>query len=89
MAYQNALAELGAARAEQESQLENVELAERIFTQSELNYEQGTMLLMDFLDSESTLRESKMIYATALLDTKLAELKILKTSGNLKALVHQ
>jgi outer membrane protein len=89
MAYENALTELGAARAEQESQFENVVLAERVFTQSELNYGQGTMLLMDFLDSESTLREAKMIYATALLDTKLAELKILKASGNLKALVNQ
>lgn len=87
--YSNALAELEAVRAEQESQLENVELAERVFAQSELNYEQGTMLLMDFLDSESTLREAKMIYATALLDTKLAELKILKASGNLKELVNQ
>lgn len=89
LAYQNALAELEAARAELGSQLENVELAERVLAQSELSYEQGTMLLMDFLDSEATLRESKMIYATALLDTKLAELKILKASGNLKELVNQ
>lgn len=89
LAYQNALAELEAARSELGSQVENVELAERVFAQSELSYEQGTMLLMEFLDSEATLRESKMIYATALLDTKLAELKILKASGNLKELVNQ
>ncbi len=89
LAYQNALAELEAARAELGSQLENVELAERLFAQSELSHEQGTMLLMELLDSEATLRESKMIYATALLDTKLAELKILKSSGNLKELVNQ
>lgn len=89
LAYQNALADLEVARAELGSQLENVELAERVFTQSELSYGQGTMLLMDFLDSESTLRESKMIYATALLDTKLAELNLLKASGNLKELVNQ
>ena len=87
--YQNAIIELEAARIEQVFQYENVGLAERVFEQSELSYEQGTMLLMDFLDSEATLRESKMIYATALLDTRMAELKILKTSGKLKELVNQ
>ena len=89
MEFQNAIAELEVARIEQESQQENVELAERMFAQSELSYEQGTMLLMDFLDSEATLRESKMMFATALLDTRMAELKILKASGKLKELVNQ
>jgi outer membrane protein len=87
--FQNAVAALEVARAEQQSQAENVALAERVYEQSELSYEQGTMLLMDFLDSEATLRESKMIYATAMLDTRLAELKILKASGKLKELVNQ
>ena len=87
--FQNAVTELEVARDEQESQLDNVALAERMYSQSELSYEQGTMLLMEFLDSEATLRESKMMYATALLDTRMAELKILKTSGKLKELVNQ
>ncbi len=87
--YQNAIVELEAARIEQVSQRENVELAERVFDQSELSYEQGTMLLIDFLDAEATLRESKMIYATTVLDTRMAELKILKASGKLKELVNQ
>jgi outer membrane protein len=86
--YENAIAELEVAKAERVSQQENVTLAERVYTQSELSYEQGAMLLMDFLDSEATLRESKMIYATALLDIRLAELKILKASGKLKELVN-
>lgn len=87
--FQSAIVELEVARQEQSSQQENVALAERVFTQSELSYEQGTILLMDFLDSEATLREAKMMYATALLDTRIAELKILKASGNLKELVNQ
>ncbi|MCK5471415.1 MAG: TolC family protein [Cyclobacteriaceae bacterium] len=87
--YENAIAELEVTKAEQVSQQENVALAERVYTQSELSYEQGTMLLMDFLDSEATLRESKMIYATTLLDIRLAELKILKASGKLKELVNR
>ncbi len=86
--FQNAIDELEASREEQESQETNVALAERVYKQSELSYEQGTMLLMDFLDSEATLRESKMMYATALLDTRMAELKILKTSGRLKELLN-
>lgn len=86
--FQNAVAELEVARMEQESQKENVDLADRMYLQSELSYEQGTMMLMDFLDSEATLRESKMMFATALLDTRIAELKILKTSGKLKELVN-
>jgi len=87
--FQNAVAALEVARIEQESQAQNVALAESVYQQSELSFEQGTMLLMDFLDSEATLRESKMIYATAILDTRLAELKILKASGKLKELLNQ
>ena len=87
--YENAIGELEVAREEQISQKDNVALAERVFKQAEMSYEQGTILLMDFLDSEATLRESKMMYATALLDTRMAELKILKASGKLKELVNQ
>ncbi len=86
--FQNAVSELEVARAELVVQQANVALAERVFKQSELSYEQGTMLLMDFLDSEATLRESKMIYASAILDTRMAELKILKVSGNIRELVN-
>ena len=60
-----------------------------MFSQSELSHEQGTMLLMDFLDSEATLREAKMMYATTALDTRLAELKILKASGSFRELIEQ
>jgi outer membrane protein TolC len=81
--------DLEAARAELAVQEANVALAEKVFGQAELGFTQGTVLLMDFLDSESTLREAKMIYATAVLDTRLAELKILKVTGNLKELVNQ
>ena len=87
--YQNAVMEFEVAREGRESQLENVLLAEKMYQQSELSYEQGTTLLMEFLDSEATLREAKMVYATSLLDTKLAELKILKASGRLKELIDQ
>lgn len=89
IAFQNAVSELEVARIEQEVQKENVLLAERIYEQSELSYEQGTILLMDYMDTEAMLRESKMMYATAVLDTRLAELKILKTSGKLKELINQ
>jgi outer membrane protein TolC len=85
--YQNAVTEFEVARDAMGSQQENVLLAEKMYQQSELNYEQGTALLMDFLDSEATLREAKMVYATSLLDTRLAELKILKASGRLKELI--
>jgi outer membrane protein TolC len=86
--FQNAVAELEVARGELYAQEANVKLAEQVYKQSELSYEQGTMLLMDFLDSEATLRESKMIYASAILDTRMAELKILKVSGNIRELVN-
>jgi outer membrane protein len=87
--FVSAQSDLEGARAELTIQEANVALAEKVFTQSELGFSQGTVLLMDFLDSESTLREAKMNYATAVLDTRLAELKILKVGGNLKELVTQ
>ena len=89
IAFSSAVSELEASRIEQEAQKENVALAERIFKQSELSYEEGTILLMDFMDTEAMLRESQMMYATSILDTKLAELKILKASGKLKELINQ
>ncbi|MDZ7607598.1 MAG: TolC family protein [Cyclobacteriaceae bacterium] len=85
----SARSDLESARSELAAQEANVALAEKVFGQAELGFTQGTALLMDFLDSESTLREAKMIYATAVLDTRLAELKILKVTGNLKELVNQ
>lgn len=87
--FQNAVSELEVAREELAAQAANVALAERVYRQSELAYEQGTMLLMDFLDSEATLRESKMIYASTILDTRMAELKILKVTGNIRELINQ
>lgn len=86
--FRNAVDALEAAQSEQLAQEENVALAERVYKQSALSYEQGTLLLMDFLDAEATLREAKMIYTTALLDTRLAELKLLKASGKLKELLN-
>jgi outer membrane protein len=87
--FEQAKADLSVAREEQQAQLENVVLAEKIFKQSELSYQEGTILLMEFLDAEALLREAKNIYATALLDTKLTELKIIKASGNIMELVNQ
>lgn len=84
---QNALAALQAARQDQQAQQQNVALAERMYRQSELGYRQGTILLMDFLDAEATLREARMMFATANLETKIAELSMLKSSGQLKKLV--
>lgn len=81
--------EFAAARSELTAQEANMALAEKVYGQSELGFSQGTVLLMDYLDSESTLREAKMNYATAVLDTRLAELKILKVTGNMKELVNQ
>ncbi len=86
--YHGAIEELEAARTELTSQTENMALAEKIYKQSELSYDQGTMLLIDFLDSEAMLRESKMMYATALLDVRLAELKVLKTTGGIRKLIN-
>jgi len=86
--YQNAVLEFEVAREEEIATMENISLAEKMYRQSELSYEQGSLLLMDFLDAEATLREAKMVYATALLDTRIAELKVLKASGRLKDLVN-
>ena len=87
--YDFAIQEWQTAMEEEQAQKQNVELAERMYQQSQLIYEQGSMLLMDFLDSEATLREAKMMYATTALDTRLAELKILKASGSFRELIQQ
>lgn len=88
MEYQNALNELETALLSIREQEQNKALTEDEFLQTKLEYKEGITLLSDLLTSENTLREANRLYQSALLDYKMARLKMLKAQGRLKELLN-
>ena len=85
----NAEAQLKISMDNYKAQKANVDLAEKLYHQASVGYEQGTLLLSDYLDAEATWRESKMLYITSIYDYKIARLNYLKASGNLMKLLEK
>lgn len=72
-----------------DEQKENVGLAQRVFENTRNNYDNGLAPLTDLLEIEKSLTEANNNHAAALLDYKLAELKLIKAQGNLKSLLNK
>lgn len=88
LAYENAKAQLVNALTTLKNQLENVDLAKEVYTNTRNNYDQGLAPMTDLLDAESSLTTSQNNYSTALLDYRLAEIQVIKTQGKLKTLIN-
>jgi outer membrane protein len=70
------------------NQKENMRLAEEILKNTNNNYQQGLASLTDLLDAENTATEAQNNYTAAILDYKLAEIKLVKSKGELKTLLN-
>lgn len=70
------------------AQKENVRLAKEVLTNVENNYKNGLANLTDLLDSETSYADAQNNYTNALLDYKLAEVKLIKAKGELKTLTN-
>lgn len=68
-------------------QKENVELAREVASSIKVNYNNGLANLNDLLSSETSLTESENNYLMAMLNYKIAEIELIKASGNLKSLI--
>lgn len=85
--YQDAQQQMVLSQSQITSQNENMLLAQENYNGINTSYNEGVADLTELLDSEFALREAQSNYLNALLQSKVAELRILKTSGQLSQLI--
>lgn len=85
--YKDALEQMLLSQSQIASQKENMELAQENYNGIQTSYNEGVADLTELLDSEFALRQAQSNYLNALLQSKVAELRILKTSGQLSQLI--
>jgi Outer membrane protein len=69
-----------------ENQKSNVALAQKVFDNTQANYQHGLATLTEVLDAEQALTEAKNNYSNVLLEYKVAEVALLKARGELTQL---
>lgn len=70
-----------------ENQNENMELAQETYEGIKLSYNEGVADLTELLDAEFALRQAQSNYLNALLQSRVAEVNLLRTSGQLSQLI--
>jgi len=82
-AYNNSEIALTKARANLESDLENLELSKSVLATSTLQYQGGTAVLSDWLNSTISQNDAQRNYLTSLYNYLMARLDLEKAKGNL------
>ncbi len=70
-----------------ESQKSNMDLAQENYDGIKTSYNEGVANLTELLDSEFALRQAQSNYLNALLQSKVAEVTLLKSSGTLSQMI--
>lgn len=86
--YKNATTQIENSIITLQNQKENMKLADEILKNINNNYLQGLASLTDLLDAENASTEAQNNYTGAVLDYKLAEIKLIKSKGELKTLLN-
>lgn len=86
MAHKNALSQIQNSLLTLGSQEMNKNLAEDVYKSTIENYNNGLASLSDLINAENGLNDANNNYLTSLLNYKLAEIQLLKASGELKTL---
>lgn len=86
--YKNASNTLLSAWANLQAQQENKELASEVYDQVKLQFDEGMASLTDLLNVETALLEAENLFNQQLLKYKLAEIALLKSTGQLKSLIN-
>ncbi len=86
--YKNAKTQIENSIITIQNQKENMRLADEILKNINNNYLQGLASLTDLLDAENASTEAQNNYTAAVLDYKLAEIKLIKSKGELKTLIN-
>ena len=66
----------------------NMVLAEEVFTQTEMLYDEGLSPLTDLFNAESALREAKNQYHAQIIKARTARLEVLKSKGTIKSILN-
>ena len=70
-----------------QAQSQNIKVAEDLYNVARLSYTEGVAALSELINAENGLREAQSQYLTAMLQTNLAELETMRTSGQLSQLI--
>lgn len=70
------------------NQQKNIELAQKVMDNTQNNYQQGLATLTDLLDAQTALYDAQNTYTVSLLDYRLAEVKLIKSKGQLRTLLN-
>ncbi len=85
--YGDAKEQLILSNSQIESQQSNMDLAQENYDGIKTSYNEGVANLTELLDSEFALRQAQSNYLNALLQSKVAEVTLLKSSGKLSQLI--
>jgi len=88
ISYNNAFLEYQTANSLLSAQKENKELAQKVYYQTSLQYQEGMASMADLLNVNSDFLQADNSYNQQILKCKTAEIKMLQASGNLKSLVN-
>ena len=86
MQRSNAQTKLSTNLASLESQQRNIELAQEVFQTTEVQYKGGIANMTDLVNSETSLKEAQANYLQALVQVKIAELDLLRATGNINTI---
>lgn len=86
--FKNATTQIENSLITLQNQKENMKLADEILKNINNNYLQGLASLTDLLDAENASTQAQNNYTAAILDYKLAEIKLIKSKGQLKTLIN-
>ena len=86
--YQNSVNSLLSSWSNLQDQQENKELANQVYSQVKLQFDEGMASLTDLLNVETSLLEAESLFNQQLLKYKLAEIELLKATGKLKTLIN-
>lgn len=85
--YLNAKNQLEIIHELVQAQSENLQLAEKVYTQTMVLYTEGLANITDLLETETSLHEVKIAHTTELIRYKKTEIDLLKASGTLEHLL--
>jgi outer membrane protein TolC len=86
--FKNATTQIENSLITLQNQKDNMKLADEILKNINNNYLQGLASLTDLLDAENASTQAQNNYTAAILDYKLAEIKLIKSKGLLKTLIN-
>lgn len=68
------------------SQQRNIELAQKVYTVTQAQFVGGIATMTDIVNAEMSLRDAQTNYLKALVQVKLGELDLIKSTGNIRTL---